>query len=541
MQWKSLFSYSVVFGGAQALDCSPSSIQSVLSANASVNWAYPLQENSTLQVPKGDTGYPTNPIGLPALCAISIQVQSIGNTTYGFGLLLPELWNGRFLAVGNGGFGGGINWEDMGPGSRYGFATMSTDTGHNSSTGDGSWAYRQPDKIENWGHRAMHGSVVTAKLIVSAYYSKDISYNYYAGCSTGGRQGLKEAERYPEDFDGIIAGAPAWWTTHLQPWTIKVAMYNLPTTADHHIPPSKFSAIGKEVMKQCDVQDGVKDTIISDPQGCNFRPEELLCGQNVKNTSTAGCLTAPQLSTLTKIYSDSWSENQTFTFPHLYYGSEPQWALLSSDLPNPLGTDYVRYFLNFGADWSPYEYNESIQRLADAMDPGNANVKFDLSAFHARGGKILSYHGMSDGLIPTGSATYFYNQVVRELKPRGIEVDDFFRFFLVPGMGHCSGTFPTVNAPWYFAGPNQASALGPTVYSVPGFKDADHDAMLAMMRWVEEGKGPDYIIGTKYANEATQIGITRQRPLCMYPKQAKYNGSGDVSAASSWSCKSLYG
>lgn len=113
MQWKSLFSYSVVFGGAQALDCSPSSIQSVLSANASVNWAYPLQENSTLQVPKGDTGYPTNPIGLPALCAISIQVQSIGNTTYGFGLLLPELWNSRFLAVGNGGFGGGINWEDM--------------------------------------------------------------------------------------------------------------------------------------------------------------------------------------------------------------------------------------------------------------------------------------------------------------------------------------------------------------------------------------------------------------------------------------------
>lgn len=417
---------------------------------------------------------------------------------------------------------------------------MSTDTGHNSSTPDGSWANQQPDKVENWGHIAMHGSTVTAKTIVSAYHAKNVSYSYYAGCSTGGRQGLKEAERYPDDFDGIIAGAPAWWTSHLQPWTVKIAMYNLPTTADYHIPPSLFSAISAEVMKQCDIQDGVKDGIISDPEGCNFRPEELLCGPKANNSAAAGCLTPPQLSTLRKVYSDSWSENQTFTFPHLYYGSEPQWALISSDAPNPLGTDYIRYFLNFGKDWSPYSYNESIQRLATATDPGNATVQFNLSAFHARGGKILSYHGMSDGLIPAGSTDYFYNHVVQELKPRGINVPDFFRFFFVPGMGHCSGTFPSVNAPWYFAGANQAPSLSPTLHSVPGFEDAEHDAMLAMMRWVEEGKAPEYVIGTKFANERTQTGVVRQRPLCMYPKQAKYKGSGDVNEAGSWECRSLY-
>ncbi|KAF2477627.1 feruloyl esterase B precursor [Lindgomyces ingoldianus] len=523
-----------------ALDCSPSAIQSTLPANANVNFAYVLPANSTFQVPQGDTGYPIKPVGLPAVCAVSVQVLSVGNTTFGFGLFLPESWNGRFLAVGNGGFAGGINWLDMGPGTRYGFATMSTDTGHNSSSADGAWAYNQLDKQENWGHLAMHGSVMNAKAITTAYYGTAISYNYYAGCSTGGRQGLKEAEAYPDDFDGIIAGAPAWWTSHLQPWTVKVALYNLPATADYHIPPSLFPTIGAEVLKQCDPQDGLTDNIISDPYGCNFRPEELLCSANVTNGTTAGCLTSPQISTLYKIYSDSFGENQTSLFPHLNFGSEGQWLLLSGNSPNALGTDFVRYFLGFGADWSFYNFNEGIQRLADQVNPGNATVKFDLSAFYAKGGKILSYHGMSDGLIPTGSTPYFYNHVYRTLKPKGIDLDNFYRFFLVPGMGHCSGTFPNMNAPWYFAGPNQAQVLGPTVYSVPGFMDKEHDTMLAMMAWVENGTAPEQIVGTKYVNETTHDKVMRQRPLCMYPRQARYKGTGDENDANSWECKMLY-
>lgn len=417
---------------------------------------------------------------------------------------------------------------------------MSTDTGHNSSTADGAWAYNQPDKVENWGHLAMHGSVVGAKRITDAYYKKDIAYNYYLGCSTGGRQGLKEAEFYPEDFDGIVAGAPAWWTSHLQPWTVKVALYNLPTTADYHIPPALFPVIAAEVMKQCDPQDGVKDGIISDPTGCNFRPEELLCGGNVANSTAGGCLTSPQISTLYKIYTDSIGENQTFAFPHLYLGSENQWLLLSGNEPNPLGSDYVKYFLNFGANWNFYDYNEAIQRLADQVQPGKASVGFDLSAFHAKGGKILSYHGNADGLIPTGSTPYYYNQVEGTLKPKGVEMDDFFRFFFVPGMGHCSGTPSTVNAPWYFAGGNQAPVLGPTVYGVPGHRDNEHDVLLAMMAWVEKGVAPSHIIGTKYKDDATQAEVMRQRPLCMYPKVAKYKGVGNVDEAGSWECGSLY-
>lgn len=416
---------------------------------------------------------------------------------------------------------------------------MSTDTGHNSSSVDGSWAYQQPAKIQNWGHLALHGSVLTSKTIVPAYYSRSISYNYYAGCSTGGRQGLKEAEFYPLDFDGIIAGAPAWWTSHLQPWTVKVATYNLPTTAAHHIPPALFPVIQKEVMKQCDPQDGLKDGLISNPDGCVFRPESLLCAKSVQNSTAAGCLSPPQISTLYNIYNDFVGENQTFLYPHLNLGTEQNWPIhLASDSPNPLGSGYVQYFLGLGADWPWQDFNEDILRLSDQINPGNATVGFDLSAYHARGGKILSYHGMSDAHIPTNSLKYFYNQVLRTLEPKGISVDDFYRIFFVPGMGHCSGT--VVDAPWYFAGPSQAGALGQTVFGTPGFQDSEHDLLRALVAWVEEGRVPEYIVGTKYVNETMHTEVLRQRPLCIYPKQAKYVGTGDANKPENWKCKELW-
>lgn len=417
---------------------------------------------------------------------------------------------------------------------------MSTDTGHNSSTGDGSWAYQHPERVENWGHLAMHGSTVTAKAITAAFYSQNMTYSYYSGCSTGGRQGLKEAEFYPNDFDGIVAGAPAWWTSHMQPWTARVALYNLPTTADHHIPPALFATINAEVIKQCDPQDGLIDNIISDPEGCNFRAETLLCGASA-STNNTNCLRGPQLDTLYNIYSDYVGENNTLFFPTFWLGSEGQPALLTGNsLPNPLGTDYIKYFLDKGPNWNFNDYNDDIIALSDSINPGKATVGFDLSGFHNRGGKILSYHGMVDPLIPTSSTPYYYNHVLRNTTARSIDINSFFRFFLVPGMGHCSGTPANTNAPWYFAGPNQQSSLGKSVHSVPGFEDAEHDVLMAMMAWVEHGKEPQYIVGTKYVNDTSPANVLRQRPLCMYPRQAKFTGSGNANDAANWQCKELY-
>ncbi|KAL1967366.1 hypothetical protein VTN77DRAFT_3150 [Rasamsonia byssochlamydoides] len=523
---------------ASAFECSPTAFARYLPSNATVTFAYTVPENGTFTVPASDIAYPTSPTQLRELCAVQVNVTSSATSAFSFGLFLPTAWNHRFLAVGNGGFAGGINWLDMGAGVGYGFAAMSTDTGHNSSIFDGPWALHAEEKLVDWGWRAMHGSIIIAKQLTEAYYGDSLQYSYYSGCSTGGRQGLKEAEMFPDDFDGILAGSPAWWTRRLQPWTVKAGLYNGPAGASHSIPESLFPIISDEVVKQCDPQDGVKDSIIQDPHRCRLRLEALLC----QGSETTNCLTADQLDTLYEIYSPYVDINQTFVFPPVLPGSESQWAVvIGNGTPNSLGTDYIRYFLQLGADWSPDEFDYSIVELADQLDPGNATADdFDLSPFYRRGGKLLQYHGMSDSLIPTYSSLYFYNQVVKTLAPKGIDLDRFYRFFYVPGMQHCSGTPSNMNAPWYFAGPNQAGALSTSIHSVPGFSDASHDVLLALMAWVENGTAPTQIIATKWHNDTLQDKVLRQRPLCMYPNQAVYVGSDDVNSAENWRCEPLY-
>jgi len=522
------FQIATLLGGADAFQCTLAAFKAILPSNATVVSATSIPENGTFTVSATDLGFPSSPSGLPALCAIEIHVPTPGNSSYGFGLFLPNKWNSRYLAIGNSGFAGGINWGQMGTGTGYGFAVMSTDTGHLSSSFDASWAYQKPEVVANWGYRAMHGSVELSKQVVKAFYSQTPKFSYYNGCSTGGRQGLKEAEMFPDDFDGIVAGSPAWWTSHLQPWSLKVGTYNLPVTADHYIPPALFSVVADEVVKQCDPQDGVTDSVISDPARCNFRPEALLCtGKNTTNSTT--CLTSPQIGTLNLIYNDWVEANQTFIFPHLEIGSEGQWqTLVEGNVPNSLGTDYFKYMLDLGPNFTFTDFNPSLIALSDAINPGNATFRnFDLSPFYQKGKKLITYHGLSDGLIATGSSVYLYEQIARAMVPKGVVLDDFYRLFLVPGMQHCAGSPANMNAPTVF----QGDGSGPLA-------DAKHDVLLALMQWVENGTAPGSIIASKFA--ADQVTVTRQRPLCTYPLQAKWNGKCDVNAAENWSCQSLY-
>ncbi|MCJ1410742.1 hypothetical protein MMC19_004828 [Ptychographa xylographoides] len=521
------------FGALTALasKCNPAAFKKILPTNAAISYAISNGPNSTFGNP-ADIAYPTNATNLPPFCAMLVNVTTSPSSFFTFGLWLPEKWNERFLAVGNGGFAGGVNFLDMGAGLHYGFAVISTDTGHNSSSFDISWALDQPEKQIDWGYRAMHGSIVLAKEIITAYYSCSIKYSYYSGCSTGGRQGLKDIQFYPEDFDGVLAGAPAWWTTHLAAWTLKIGTYNIPPTSATHIPTTLFPVISAEVFRQCDGIDGLTDGIITDPARCDFHPETLIC---TPSSNTSECLTSPQLDTLYLIYNNYVDTNQTFVFPHLELGSEAQWPiLLGGSTPNPLGTAYFQDFLGLGANWPFTDYTYATLQQADALDPGNATADdFDLSPFHRHGGKLLQYHGQADGLIATGSSIYFYNHVLRTLVPKGIELDSWYRFFLVPGMQHCAGSVN--NAPWYFAGANQAGMLGTGVYSVPGFSDARHDALLALMQWVEEGVAPERIVATKFVNDTVSLGVVRQRPLCVYPKISTYVG-GNANVASNFVC-----
>ncbi|KAJ1329635.1 feruloyl esterase [Microdochium nivale] len=528
---------------AGRLACTVDAIASLLAGNAdvTVNFAQPVLEGGNFGgAGQGNIAFPTNATNLPALCAVSVNVKSSATSAYNFGVFLPDnTWNDRIMTTGNGGLGGGINWPDMGRFSKYGFASVSTDTGHLSNPVDGTWALNKPETIIDWGYRAMHGSVVLAKQIVNGYYApsapEGIKFSYYVSCSTGGRQGLREVQLHPESFDGISVGAPAWWTPHLSAQTLWTGLLNLPASDPKHIPPAMFPAIVAEMHKQCDPQDGLVDGIISDPSGCNFNFEALLCS----SPDQQSCFTPAQLTTLYKFYNDWVDEGSAFVFPGMSIGASP--ATLMTALV-PIGPHFFQNFIYNDTNWDPSKFSYADVKAADRVNPGNASADdFDAFAtYHDRGGKIIMYHGDGDALIPAKSSTYLYHQVQQRLQPRGLKMDDFFRYFHIPGMGHCSGSTSSGDggAPWYISGGSQTLQPAGTK-SVPGFEDADHDVVLSLLRWVEGSQAPEHLIASKFQNDTETGVLLRQRPLCVYPKQAKYIG-GDQEKATSWECRMLY-
>ncbi|PYI05207.1 feruloyl esterase B precursor [Aspergillus sclerotiicarbonarius CBS 121057] len=521
------------------LNCSTEAFKQVIPANATVVLAQRVAENGTFTPPSADTGFPNPAYMLPALCAVQIEMPTEANTTFNFGLFLPDDWEGRMVVSGNSAFSGGVNYAEMGAGVTYGSVAMSTDTGHDSAF-DNSWA-ENAESITDWGWRAMHYSVVEAKKVIKAYYGSALKYSYYNGCSTGGRQGLKEVQAFPDDFDGAVVGAPAWWTTHLQLFNIYSAEYNLPDNSSHYLSSELLEFVANETLKQCvDPQDGVTDNIISDPRRCDLNLEAMLCNSNFTSAaSNSYCLNSAQIDTLYHYYNDWVEADQTFIFPHYEIGSETGWG------QDP-DFSYIEYFLGLGTNFTWADWNADIVKLSDEMNPGNATAgDFDLSPFYEKGSKIIHYHGMADPSIPTGSSVYYYKHVQRILTQKGIDLDDFYRFYLIPGMEHCGNTPSNMEAPWYIGGSSQASTIGTDgsgnhLHEREGFNDAKHDALLAMIAWVENGTAPTYLIGTKFHDESTLDYVEKQRPICPFPQQARYNESGSLWKPENWHCASLY-
>ncbi|KAI1176224.1 Tannase/feruloyl esterase [Nemania sp. FL0916] len=515
--------------------CGALTFAQVLPANAKIERVQPLEAGSTYGEGVEDLAYPINPTNLPALCAVTVRVASSATSSYRFGLFLPTEWNTRFLAVGNGGFGGGINWIDMGAGVQYGFAVVSTDTGHSSPTQNVSWAIDKPESKTDWGWRAIHGSVVLGKLLTQAYYGRPMAYSYYSGCSTGGRQGLKEMQNFPDSFDGVLVGAAAWYTNHLNNWVTQVASYNWPADDAKHIDWQLLPSIAPLISKQCDDIDGAADGIISLPGLCNVTFEELLCEKPGANQSA--CLTAAQTETLKNVYSDWKTPSGELLYKGLLPGSEQQmYTVLNYSDASPYGIGYARYFVLNNATYRLSDFNDSLVTIAERTDPGNSTAdNYDLAAFRDRGGKMIMYHGQADGLVPTQGSTLYYDRVVEKMGGNVTATQEFFRYFMVPGMQHCWTT--PVDAPWAFAGASQASVLGNDTWSVPGFRDAQHDILLALMDWVEKNATVDQVVATTWTKPTnTSSGVLKQRPLCPYPQMARWDGDGDMNNATSWSC-----
>jgi len=384
---------------------------------------------------------------------------------------------------------------------REGYATTSTDTGHQG--GSASFALGHPEKVVDFAYRAVHEMTVKAKAIVNAYYGRGVRLSYWQGCSTGGRQGLLEAQRYPEDYDGIIAGAPANNQIQLCAWRMAfiVAALKDPASA---VPPAKTSLLNRAVLAACDALDGVTDGLLTDPRQCHFDPATLLC----RGPEQDNCLTAAQLETVKMGYADVRKKNGELIYPGLPPGGETGW-MLPGPFKEPGGIDLgmFRYVAHQDPNWDWRTFDlerdtalaEERAGFMEATDP-------DLSKFKARGGKLLIYHGWTDGgsggaISPLNTIQY-YKSVLAKMGPNQ---NDWLRLFMVPGMAHCGGG----------PGPNQFNALA------------------ALERWRELATAPDVILATRVADN--RVDMTR--PLCPYPQVAVYKGSGSTNDIGSFACR----
>lgn len=465
----------------------------ITTAESVLTGPLPAPANPIAQAPAGP------PVIVPAHCRLSLVLTPSPDSHIESEIWLPDAdWNGKYEEVGNGGFNGNIVYPAMASALREGYVTGSTDGGHKG--GSASFALGHPDKVLDFGFRGIHETAVKAKAIITAYYGRAPRFSYWNGCSTGGRQGLKEAQRFPEDFDGIVAGAPANYETHLHAWTVAVGMAGI--RGDKNIlPASLMPVINRAVMTACDPQDGVRDGLLNDPRKCKFDPGTLVCN----GTNNGNCLTPDQVEAVKTLYAPLRTRRGDLIFPSFEPGSELGWPLLvSGNAPNALGQDTFRY-LTYGNpnwDWHTFDADRDTA-AADEKDDGIINaIDPDLSKFKARGGKLLMYHGWDDQLIAPENSINYHASV---LKKMGSKQEDWYRLFMVPGMQHCGGG----------TGPNQINWMG------------------AIERWREAGSAPEQIIAAHVA--AATVDMTR--PLCPYPQVATYKGVGSVNDAASFSCK----
>ncbi|KAI1356044.1 feruloyl esterase B precursor [Xylaria sp. FL0043] len=550
-KWLSITLWVMLATYVSSHECSVASFEATLhaldlkkSATASIVYATTVAAGGSSFDPSLE--YPANATNLPELCALKVNVKSSDTTSYNFGIFLParQNWNGRLMTTGNGGFGGGINYPDMGEYTHYGFASVSTDTGHLSDIGDSSWALNNPESIIDWSYRALHGSVALAKQIVPVYYRNNetftpsIEYSYYTGCASGGRQGLRALQLYPADFDGVLVGDAAWETTHLQSWSTWIPLQNYPPDAPYHIPQSLFSSLTAKITALCDPQDGITDSVIQDAAKCRIDYVSLLCSSPSANQTA--CVNELQLATLRKMLSP-YKIHDKMVFQGLPLGSDP--SLLASE-GNPIGYGYFQNFVYNDTSYDFTSYTDNDLFEAVRIDPGRATAKdFDISNFKANGGKIIMYHGYADPLIPARSSVDYVTRTLSAMRIDASQLSSFLRLFLVPGMNHCVSNAPTQpSAPWYIAAASQIAGISGRLtgvnnitHSVPGFEDAKHDSVLALVKWVEKGVPPDGLIATKFVNDTAPV-VESQRTVCPWPKVAMYT-RGDRKAAENWVCE----
>jgi TonB family protein len=476
-------------------------------------------------VPPGASTPPASVKNLPAFCRVQATIKPAKDSDIKIEVWMPlSGWNGKYRGLGNGGFAGYLDYPSLATAISGGYAAASTDTGHAGSTPvDASWALGHPDKIADFGWRAVHEMTVKAKSIIQAFYGDAPKRSYFIGCSNGGRQGLMEAQRFPEDYDGILAGAPAnYWTKVFATFIFDIQATQ--ATPSSYIGADKILAIGKAVAAACDANDGVSDGVINNPLTCRFDPGVLLC----KAADSSDCLVSEQVAALRKIYAGPLDANGKQMYPGFLPGGEEgpggwvTWigAGPGKDLQTAFANGFYTNMISTKEAVDVKTVNvESAVKLADDQQAKTFNADDpNLKPFAAHGGKLIIYHGWSDAALPPQGAINYFNSV--QAAGGSPQTADFMRLYMVPGMQHCAG------------GPG-ANSFGQSGM----LADPQHDVRAALEQWVEKGLAPDKIIATKFANDADHSqGVKLTRPLCPYPQSARYKGAGNDKDAANFKC-----
>ncbi|KAJ1302716.1 hypothetical protein OPQ81_003031 [Rhizoctonia solani] len=586
MSWKKTIGLGILgvttHGTRAAVDCSSLLTDSKFLVSG-------LQPYAAQSYPAGTTFFAADasprynsPVpNLISFCRFGAEYNTSANSKFRFEVWMPnpEEWNGRFAFVGNGGvsvelectretplnlapfnnqYAGGVNYPDMGiPLSKYGFAVASTDTGHNGfvelcfrvappnkililfrsrTSEDGSFTIGNPETQIDFGYRAVHLSTEFSKKVVEYYYGKPASYNYWIGCSSGGKQGMKSVQKYPEDYDGVVAGAPAQWWTHLSGFLVHVNLLNAKdTTPGAVIPTSFFPALYNEVTSQCDEIDGVRDGIITNPRRCKPDLTNLACSASSPSifVNSTTCLSEKQMITLNAIRSNWTSSSGESLFTTIEAGSEFGWNGSVSGVPYQVGSDYFLYQVLNKTSKSTLSVSETelqaLLEIADETNPGDIDAMDpDLRPFFNRGGKLMQFHGFGDPLIPAGSSLVYYEKVRSFFNHT--DLGDNYNLFMVPGMAHCRDG-PGANA--FGASGQRDTSLGGEAQSLKF--DAEHDMILATIDWVEKGRVPKSIVTTRWKDSNITNGPEYTRLLCPYPQEGIFKG-GDSKNASSYVC-----
>jgi feruloyl esterase len=440
----------------------------------------------------GAPATPPPPEPIPQHCRVMLTLKPSSDSNIYSELWMPtDNWNGKLLVVGNGGFAGSIQgYGDMQVALRLGYATAATDTGHNAADGpNGMFALGHPEKIVDFAYRALHETTAESKRLITQMYSRNVQMSYYKGCSTGGREGVMAAQRFPDDYDGIIAGALANRHIHMHTAGSARAIV-LARNPDMAISPEKAQMVSDAVMNKCDT---LHEGFLNNPRQCTFDFTTLLC----KGAESDACLTPAQLKSVDMFYGGLKNSKGEVIFAGQILGN-PLTPMRSSQTVNVIDTVRIWAFQNADYDWHNWDLDRDMpiidQKIGfvDATDP-------DLKKFKAHGGKLLLYAGWADTTITPVNTVEYYESVVKKMGAN--ETKDFTRLFMVPGMGHCRGG----------DGPDTFDSLG------------------TLEQWREKGVTPATMAATNRTS-----GLSR--PLCAFPQYAKYTGTGNLKDATNWSC-----